>query len=118
MQLLLTAAEWIGVAGHLPTPVNFLLHQRRIFQQSDDFIPNKLIQIILSDRAVRAHRPFEPTIPIRTQAAVVVEEVLGSSSGASVQRVAAWLALSRFGTPFRWRIGRVIRCRGRSSVLP
>jgi hypothetical protein len=31
MQLFLTPAEWIGVTGHFLTPVDFRLHQRRIF---------------------------------------------------------------------------------------
>jgi hypothetical protein len=30
----------------------------------------------------------------------------------------SWLALSRLATPRRCRKGRVMRCRGRSSVLP
>jgi hypothetical protein len=65
-QLFLTSAERIGIAGHLLTPRDFRLHQRRIFEQSDDLTPNEVVQIILSDRPVRAHLPFEPTISIRT----------------------------------------------------
>ena len=66
MQLFFTPTEWIGIAGRLLTAVDFRLHQRRIFEQMDDLVPNQLVQIILSDRTVRAHRPFQPTMPIRT----------------------------------------------------
>jgi hypothetical protein len=31
VQLFLTPAEWIGIAGHLLTTVDFRLYQRRIF---------------------------------------------------------------------------------------
>ena len=52
------------------------LDQPWIVQKPDDFVPHKLIQIILSDWPIRTQRPVQPPISIRTDAAIVIQFVL------------------------------------------
>jgi hypothetical protein len=67
------------MASRFSAPINLGLDQRRIFQQANDLRPDELIQVILPDGAVCAHRPFQSTIAIRAKATIVVQLLFGSS---------------------------------------
>ncbi len=51
LQTLLTFSGWIGRARGCQPTIEFLPYQSRLFQQSDYFVPNDLIQELLSDEA-------------------------------------------------------------------
>jgi len=60
----------------LSAAIDFGLNQARIVQQPDDLTPDELIKIVLSDWTILTNRPVQPSISIRTDAAIVVQFVL------------------------------------------
>jgi len=53
----LSFAKRVCVSRDSLTAINLVLDQGRIFQEPDDLIPYKFIQIILPDRTIRKHGP-------------------------------------------------------------
>src|SRR6266567_4754432 len=73
LQTLLTFPGWIGRARGCQATIEFLLYQSWLFQQSDHFGPDDLIQELLSDEtAVVANRAAQFSPAIGANAFVVV----------------------------------------------
>src|ERR1051326_8985732 len=63
-QLFLSFVKGIGVLGDGATAIDFALDQGRIFQHPNNLIPYKLVQMVLPDRTIRAHRSAQSAITI------------------------------------------------------
>ena len=76
----------------LAAAIDFSLDEPWIFQQPDDLAPHELIQTILSDWPIRTNWPVQPSITVRTNAAIVVQFLLRRVGGGAIQAVATLLA--------------------------
>src|SRR6266446_948257 len=54
--------------------IDLLAHERRIAQQANDLVPDERVQPVLPDRTVRAPTALGIAPPVRSQAAVVVDD--------------------------------------------
>src|SRR5712691_1074126 len=72
--------------------MNLCLNQLRLFENTNDFLPHELVQIILADRPIGANRTTQMTIRIRAYAAVIVKFLLGGLRRTPIERIAALLA--------------------------
>src|SRR5204863_6505922 len=91
-QFLFALAQGVCLLCRLAAAIDFSLDEPWIFQQPDDLAPHELIQIILSDWSICTNWPVQPSISIRTDAAIVVQFLLRRVRGCAVQAVAALFA--------------------------
>ena len=52
LKILFALAHRIGVLSLLHAPIDFLLYESRILQQADDFRPDCVVEILLSNSTV------------------------------------------------------------------
>ena len=71
---LFTLLRRVGRARHREPPIEFLLNQRGILEQPNDFGPDDLIQQVLPDWSVGATGPAEVPPRIRAEAPIVVNQ--------------------------------------------
>jgi hypothetical protein len=88
-QTLLPFAHGIGFLRCFQAALNLCLNQLRLFENTNDFWPHELVQIILADRPIGANRTTQMTICIRANAAVIVKLLLGGLRRTPIERVAA-----------------------------
>lgn len=83
----------IGGARRGKPAIEFLLDQRRVLQQSDDLVPDDLIeQILAHEAAIVAHRTAEFSPAVRANALVVMELPCTCARGDAREGVTALLA--------------------------
>jgi hypothetical protein len=66
LQAVSSPSKWIRISGGFQPAVQFALDQTGIFQQPDDFRPDRRIEIVLADRAAVAWCTFQMSIGIGT----------------------------------------------------
>jgi len=69
----------------------FRLAPRRIIPQTDDLLPYKFVQSVLSNGTIGTHRAFQPAVSIRSDTAVIVQFLFRGRRRCSIQTVAALL---------------------------
>jgi len=72
--------HWIIALAFLDTALDFSSHELWLVEQLDDFLPYQFVELILANRPALACRPTQMTIPIRTQAPIILDLPFGSLS--------------------------------------
>src|SRR5712692_8818226 len=126
LQALFALFGRIGGARRRKPTVKFLLDQCGVFQQSNDFGPDDLIEQILADKAaVVANRTTQFSPAIGTNTFVVVDFACARLRGCTREGVAALLTADQplHDTGARWFDGAIVFCspegvpgHGRSSL--
>ena len=72
--------------------IEFALDQVGIFQQTDNLIPDDMVEQVLADRTIIAHWPAKMAPSVGTKASVVVDVACARAGRCARQRIAAFAA--------------------------
>ena len=86
---LLPAFGGVNLARGPQPPIEFLLDETGLFEQSQDLFPDHSVQQILSNGMSVADRPSQSAPSVRPQASVIVDRASARSRGGAVKTVAA-----------------------------